>query len=142
MEQTGSDFGLINRKGMRQGLAAGKLTQSSVYDVIPFENSVVVATLSGSDLTKAFDNPEARVAGALKKDKAWANAKGQKLDPARKYKVATLDYLYFGGDGFEIETKDVGPNFTGMGWQTTVIEWTKKRGTTQQAPLEDALNKH
>ena len=141
-EQTGSDFGLINRKGMRQGLAAGKLTKSSVYDVIPFENSVVVATLSGADLSKAFDNAEARVAGATKKDKAWVDAKGQKLDPAQKYKVATLDYLYFGGDGFELETRDVGPNFTGMGWQTTVIEWTKKLATTEQAPLEDALKKH
>ncbi|MBS1149157.1 MAG: 5-nucleotidase [Myxococcaceae bacterium] len=141
-EQTASDFGLINRKGMRQGLPAGKLTQSNVYDVIPFENSVVVATLKGVDLIKAFENPEARVIGAEKKAGGWVDAAGQKLDPAQKYKVATLDYLYFGGDGFEIESKDVGPNFTGMGWQTTVIEWTKKLGTTELAPLEDALKKH
>lgn len=141
-EQTGSDFGLVNRKGMRQGLPAGKLTKSSVYDVIPFENSVVVATLNGADLVKAFDNPEARVAGAQKKAGGWVDAKGTKIDPAQKYKVATVDYLYFGGDGFEIETKDVGPNFTGMGWQTTVIDWTKKLITTEQVPLEDTLKKH
>ncbi len=140
-DQTLSDFGLINRKGMRQGLAAGKLTKASVYDVIPFENSVVVAQLKGSDLVKAFENKEARVAGAMKKEGAWVDDKGKALEADKKYKVATLDYLYFGGDGFEIEGKDVGPNFTGMGWQTTVIDWTKKRVTTEQAPLELALKK-
>ncbi len=141
-EQTGADFGLVNRKGMRQGLAGGKLTKASVYDVIPFENSVVVATLSGADVIAAFDNPEARVAGAQKKGTAWVDAKGAKLDPSKKYKVATLDYLYFGGDGFQIEGKDLGPNFTGMGWQTSVIDWTKKLATTDKAPLEDALKKY
>jgi 5'-nucleotidase / UDP-sugar diphosphatase len=141
-EQTTSDFGLINRKGMRQGLPAGKLLKSSVYDVIPFENSVVVATLNGVDVIKAFENPEARVSGATKKGADWLDAKGKKLEPATKYKVATLDYLYFGGDGFEIEKKDLGPNFTGMGWQTSVIEWTKKQATTEQLPLEEALKKH
>ena len=140
-DQTGSDFGLINRKGMRQGLPAGKLTKSSVYDVIPFENSVVVATLNGADLINAFNNPEARIAGAKKWAGNWTDAKGQKIDPAQKYKVATLDYLYFGGDGFAIESSDLGPNFTGMGWQTSVIEWTKKLASTAQAPLEDALKK-
>ncbi len=141
-EQTGSDFGLVNRKGMRQGLPAGKLTKASVYDVIPFENSVVVATLNGADLLKAFDNPEARVSGATKKGTAWVDAKGMKIEPAQKYKVATVDYLYFGGDGFAIETRDLGPSFTGMGWQTAVIEWTKKLASTEQAPLEEALKKH
>ena len=72
---------------------------------------------------------------------AWVDAKGQKLVADQKYRVATLDYLYFGGDGFEIEPHDTGPNFTGMGWQTTVIDWTKKLGTTEQAPLEAALKK-
>ncbi len=141
-EQTGSQFGLINRKGMRQGLAAGKLTKSSVYDVIPFENSVVIATLNGADVIQSFDNPEARVSGASKKAGVWVDANGLKLEAMQKYKMATLDYLYFGGDGFQIESKDLGPRFTGMGWQTTVIDWTKKLATTEQLPLEDALKKH
>ena len=44
-------------------------------------------------------------------------------------------------DRVAIEPHDTGPNFTGMGWQTTVIDWTKKLGTTEQAPLEAALKK-
>ena len=78
-EQTNADFGLINRKGMRQGLAAGKLTKANVYDVIPFENSVVVARLAGADLIKAFENPEARVIGAQKKGAAWVDSKGKAM---------------------------------------------------------------
>lgn len=140
-EQTAADFGLVNRKGMRQGLPAGRLTKASIFDVIPFENSVVVAQLSGADLQKVFDNPEARVVGAKKTPAGWVDAKGAKLVPDQKYRVATLDYLYFGGDGFDIESHDTGPNFTGMGWQTTVIDWTKKLASTDANPLEAALKK-
>src|SRR5205823_4189856 len=49
-EPSGADVGLVNRKGVRQSLPAGVITRASVYDVIPFENSVVVATLTGADL--------------------------------------------------------------------------------------------
>jgi 5'-nucleotidase/UDP-sugar diphosphatase len=141
-EQTSAQFGLINRKGMRQGLAAGKLTKANVYDVIPFENSVVVANVTGQHLIKAFENPEAKVIGAQKKGAAWLDAKGKPIEADRKYSVATVDFLYFGGDGFELEPHDTAPNFTGIGWQTAVIDWTRKLGSSDKLSLEEAIKSH
>jgi 5'-nucleotidase/UDP-sugar diphosphatase len=50
-----------------------------------------------------------------------------------------VEYLYFGGDGFDLEKHDPLPNETGMVWQTPVIEWTKAAQTTAQKPLEAKL---
>lgn len=138
-ESSSADLGLVNRKGVRQSLPEGKITRASVYDVIPFENSVVVATLTGEDLLPVLNNPEARVSGMTLKGKSWVDAKGAKLDPKRKYTVATTDYLYFGGDGFEIEKKDQAPNFTSEFWQTRVIDSTIRLHSTEQAPLETLI---
>jgi 2',3'-cyclic-nucleotide 2'-phosphodiesterase (5'-nucleotidase family) len=135
-EPSGADVGLVNRKGIRQSVPVGPITRATIYDVIPFENSVVVATLTGEDLVKVLENPEARVSGMTKKGKDWVDDKGKKLDPKKKYTVATTDYLYFGGDGFEIEKKDTAPNFTSQFWQTLVIDATQRLNATEQFPLE------
>ncbi len=86
-----------------------------------------------------LNNVEARVSGMTPKGKSWVDAKGAKLDPKRKYTVATTDYLYFGGDGFEIEKKDQAPNFTSEFWQTRVIDSTIRLHSTEQAPLETLI---
>ncbi|MFT3837297.1 MAG: 5'-nucleotidase C-terminal domain-containing protein [Myxococcaceae bacterium] len=135
-EPISADVGLVNRKGIRQSVPAGPITRATIYDVLPFENSVVVATLLGEDLQKVLENPEARAAGFTKKGKDWVDDKGKKLDPKKKYTLATTDYLYFGGDGFEIEKKDSAPNFTSQFWQTMVIDATGRLNSSEQFPLE------
>lgn len=122
------DVAIINKKGIRQDLPPGKITKGSVYSVMPFENAVVTLKIKGSDLTAALANPNVIADGP----------KG-KIDPAKMYDVATLDYLYFGGDGLELEKADKNPGETGRSWQTPVIEWTKKQATDAQKPLEKAL---
>ncbi|HZN92779.1 MAG TPA: 5'-nucleotidase C-terminal domain-containing protein [Myxococcales bacterium] len=135
----GADVAIVNKKGLRQGLPAGKITRGSVYSVLPYDNSVLVAKLSGEQLLKNLENPEALFAGAVKSGKAFKDAKGKAIDPAKMYSVATVEYLYFGGDQFDFEQHDPLPNETGMVWQTPVIEWTKAAQTTAQKPLESKL---
>ncbi|HEY8208053.1 MAG TPA: 5'-nucleotidase C-terminal domain-containing protein [Myxococcaceae bacterium] len=135
----GADVALINKKGLRQGLPAGKITKGSVYSVMPYDNSVLVARIQGAQLVKNLENPEALFSGAVKSGKEFKDAKGKPIDPAKTYSVATVEYLYFGGDGFELEKFDPLPNETGMVWQTPVIEWTKAAQTTAQKPLEGKL---
>ncbi len=55
--------------------------------------------------------------------------------------MATVEYLYFGGDGFEFEKLDPEPKETGMAWQTPVIEWTSEQKTSEKKPLEKSLPK-
>lgn len=141
-EGTGADAVVINRKGIRQDLAPGPVTVGSVYSVLPYENSLMLVKVKGADLANQLANPEAFFAGftAAGKDK-FKDAKGKPLDPAKEYTVATVEYLYFGGDGFEFEKFDPDPKETGMAWQTPVVEWTRKAGSTEAKPLEKLLLK-
>lgn len=134
-----TDVALINKGGVRQDLPPGKITKASVYSVLPFENSLMVVKLPGEALIKALGNDVARYAGVTKSGSSFKDAKGKAIDPKGTYTVATVEYLYFGGDGFELEQHDPLPTETGMVWQTALIDWTKKQATSEKKPLEKAL---
>jgi 2',3'-cyclic-nucleotide 2'-phosphodiesterase (5'-nucleotidase family) len=140
-EQFKADVGLVNRKGIRQSLPAGKVTKASVYDLIPFENEVVVAKVPGEALLKVLDNMEARVAGFKPRAgtgdaPVWVDGKGAPVDPKKIYTVATTDYLYLGGDGFALSEADKAPVQTRTSWQSALISWTTEKKTDEKKPLE------
>jgi 2',3'-cyclic-nucleotide 2'-phosphodiesterase (5'-nucleotidase family) len=135
-----TDVVILNRKGLRGGLPVGKVTRGNVYSVMPFENTLLVTKLKGADLVKQLANPEAVFSGATAAGKGkFKDAKGKPLDPKKDYKIATVEYLYFGGDGFEFEKLDPEPGETGMSWQTPVIDWTKEQNTSEAKPLDKVV---
>jgi len=138
----GADAVLINRKGIRQGLPAGPITLGSIYSVLPFENSLLLMKVKGADLVEQLSNPEALVNGFTAAGKGkFKDSKGKPLDPKKDYMVGTVEYIYFGGDGFALEKLDPEPKETGMAWQTPVIEWTREQTTDEKKPLEKVLPK-
>lgn len=139
-ERLNADVAILNRKGIRASLQPGKVTRGSVYSVLPFENSVLMVRLKGEDLARQMSNPEALVSGFTKDAKGnFKDPKGKALDPKKDYVAVTVEYLYFGGDGFEFEKLDPEPRETGMVWQTPVVEWTRAKATSEQQPLEALL---
>jgi len=144
-EQFKADVGLLNRKGVRANLPPGKVTKASIYDLVPWENEIVVAKVSGEALLAALSNVEARVAGVKPKpgaaegETAWVDAKGAPIDPKKTYTVATTDYLYLGGDGFALNKADPNPTQTRTSWQAAKIEWTKGKKTDEKTPLESLI---
>jgi 2',3'-cyclic-nucleotide 2'-phosphodiesterase (5'-nucleotidase family) len=139
-QQLGTDAVVLNRNGFRGSLPAGPVTKGSVYSVLPFENTLMLLEVKGEDLARQLSNEQAVFAGFKAAGKGkFKDAKGKPLDPKKEYKVATVEYLYFGGDGFEFEKLDPEPGETGMSWQTPVIEWTQKQATTEAKPLEKAV---
>ena len=135
-----TDGVVLNRKGFREGLAPGKVTKGSVYTVLPFENSLMVVKVKGEDLATQLSNPEAVLGGFTPAGKGkFKDAQGKPLDPKKEYSVATIEYLYFGGDGFNFEKFDSDPGETGMSWQTPVIDWTKTQNTSEARPLDKAV---
>ncbi|WP_420715058.1 5'-nucleotidase C-terminal domain-containing protein [Corallococcus sp. bb12-1] len=138
--QLNTDVAILNKGGLRGGLPAGDVTLGSVYSVMPFENSLLTVKLKGEDLAKQLENPTALVAGLTPAGKGkFKDAKGKPLDPKKEYTVATVEYLYFGGDGFGFEKLDANPAETGMAWQTPVVEWTQAQSSTEAKPLEKLI---
>ena len=57
-EKFGADVGLVNAKGARQALAQGPVKKAAIYDLIPFENSVVVLKVSAGPTTTTIHSNE------------------------------------------------------------------------------------
>lgn len=72
-EETGADFAFLNFGGARQGLPKGQLLDRHIWDIMPFDDIVVVGKFKGKDLP-------AVVLG------------GRKVDPERDYTLAVSDF--------------------------------------------------
>jgi len=134
-----TDVAIVNKGGFRAGLPAGPITRGSVYGVLPFDNSLLTFKLKGDALLKALSNPNAVISGMTKEGAGWKDSQGRDVVPTGIYSVASVEYLYFGGDGFDFEKQDPLPGETGMVWQTAVVDWTRRLATTDARPLETFL---
>ena len=140
-KQLSADIALANKAAFRGAIPAGVVTKASIYGAIPYENSVLIASIAGDALAKELARETAVFDGASGSMKNGFQVGGKPIDPKKKYKVATLDFLYFGGDGFELEKLDPSPIETGMVWETPVIDFLKKNPTTAAMPLEALAKK-
>ncbi|TCC90390.1 hypothetical protein EZ428_14030 [Pedobacter frigiditerrae] len=92
--------------GLRNDIAKGPITVSSIFELMPFENQLILFNLKGADVLKVITNIAARggqpVSG-LKfniKNKLPENIliNGKPFDVNKSYWVATSDYIAGGGD--------------------------------------------
>lgn len=109
------DIAVVNVGGMRCEWQAGPITRGHVFELMPFDNQLVVLTMKGSDLLElfqAFANYGGQgVAGmrmtAVDGKLAHVEIGGKVLNPKRSYTVATSDYLAGGADHMDALTKYV-----------------------------------
>ncbi len=108
--RTGKSFDmvLLNNGGIRAALPKGDLTMRNAYEIMPFENQIVVAELNADQMNDLvsylvrgqrahpFDGLKIELDknGNLKK----ASINGEPIQENRTYQVATIDYLYNIGD--------------------------------------------
>lgn len=102
------DMVLLNHGGIRSIISKGNVTSRTAYEVMPFENSVVVVELKGESLMKMVDylikskraHPIAGAQIILNNDNTvnTFTVGGKSLDKNKSYNIATSDYLVTGGD--------------------------------------------
>ncbi|WP_332020514.1 5'-nucleotidase [Kaistella sp.] len=103
----GVDAAVINVGGIRSSIGAGDILTKHVYEVMPFENEVVIVKMKGSDLQELFDyylktqknNPVSHLYIETDNDKVIKGlVKGKEVIETQDYYIATSDYLALGGD--------------------------------------------
>jgi 2',3'-cyclic-nucleotide 2'-phosphodiesterase (5'-nucleotidase family) len=109
------DMVLLNHGGIRAILSKGNITTRTAYEIMPFENSVVVTKLKGTyinDLIAYLQkakraHPIAGLTIKLNNNYELIEAKinGENIDDTKTYNVATNDYLYSGGDSMDFFQK-------------------------------------
>ena len=106
-EVTGADVGVMNTGGIRSPLGPGVVTYEDLYACFPFHNYLVVVQLKGKDLRDLIKHGirrgNVRFAGVdLRKTEGGLEIYigEERLNPEKVYKVATVDFLARGGDGY------------------------------------------
>jgi 2',3'-cyclic-nucleotide 2'-phosphodiesterase (5'-nucleotidase family) len=103
------DLVLLNHGGIRAIIPEGNITTRTAYEVMPFENSVVVVALKGKQINEMLTylskakraHPVSnQLQLILNSDFSIKSAliNGKTIDEEKIYYVATNDYLYNGGD--------------------------------------------
>jgi len=103
---TAVDIGIMNLGGLRTQLGKGNITVRNIFELMPFENELVVLWISGDTLLRFFD--EFALQGGQGEDGFTMEIAGKKpqniliggqpLEPQKIYTVATNDYLAGGND--------------------------------------------
>lgn len=144
--RTGSDFGVMSGGGIRDSIEAGDITYKSVLKVQPFGNIVVYADMSGKEVVDyltavAQMKPDsgaypqfANVSFVAKEGKLTdLKIKGEPVDPAKTYRMATLSFNATGGDGYpRIDNK---PGYVNTGFIDAEV---LKEFIQQNSPLDAA----
>jgi 2',3'-cyclic-nucleotide 2'-phosphodiesterase (5'-nucleotidase family) len=116
-----ADIALTNGGGLRASINAGPITVGDVFNVLPFDNTLVVLEVTGADIKAALERSVSeypnqlgaflQVSG-LSFEFDPAKAPGERvvsvlvdnkpLDEKKIYTVATNDFIAAGGDGYDM----------------------------------------
>lgn len=99
---------LLNIGGIRATLPKGNITRGNIFEIAPFENSIVILQITGAQLREVCNHIAQRggeaVAGISFQivDNQAINiiVDAQPISDDTIYSIATIDYLAHGGDGF------------------------------------------
>jgi len=109
-ERGKTQIGLQNIGGIRATIPKGSITWGDVFEVLPFQNTLVTVKVTGAQLKKALNAGLLAVSGIrvrldLKKPGGQqlvsvTLSDGTPIEDAQIYSVTTNDFVVAGGDGF------------------------------------------
>ncbi|HED3475259.1 TPA: 5'-nucleotidase C-terminal domain-containing protein, partial [Klebsiella oxytoca] len=149
MARSNADFAVMSGGGVRDSIEAGDITYKDVMKVQPFGNVLVYVDMSGKEVTEYLTAvaqmkpdsgayPQFANVGFVAKDGKLNNLtiKGEPVDPAKTYRMATLSFNATGGDGYpHIDTK---PGYVNTGFIDAEVlkEYIQKNSPLDAAAYE------
>jgi len=144
-----TEIALTNTLGIRSDIPAGDITLDTLYNSMPFDNTVTTMFLSGREVQELLDysterstergcESQIQVAGIrFTMDCAEAKAKdilinGVPLEENGTYELATNNYIAHGGSGFEVLERNTTQVVTGVSIRDIVKQAISSAGTLPQ----------
>lgn len=139
---------LFNNGGLRSSLPKGDITRGNIFELMPFDNELVVLTLSGKKMRELIrfvsmssGQPMSGMKLGIHPDKTPATIfiGGQAFDSTKTYQVITSDYLANGGDKMDFFKNPVKIQTTGILIRDAIMDYCiaeTKQGHTLSAKLD------
>lgn len=133
------DLVLLNHGGIRAEIPVGNVTTRTAYQIMPFENEVVVAEITGKKMKEMLEylsraktaHPVSGINLIADKDYKiiQATINGKEIKDDKTYFVATSDYLVSGGDNMRFFDDPVNLYETNYKIRNAMIDYFKKIDT-------------
>lgn len=145
-----ADVAFMNHGGVRiNRIAAGNIDRRMIYEVMPFDNTLVIVEVKGSVLQQSLDRLAedgggGGVAGLSMriKDKKAVDVMigGRPIEMTRSYFMVNSDYAVDGGGGFNL-FKQLPQQRTGYFQRDAIIEYCKANGKAGIKTFGEPLNR-
>lgn len=146
------DVAMTNNGGIRAELPEGPVTLTNAYEVMPFDNAVVVLTLPGPVMGRFVNylarelEPQAGMQLVVDKDSkkvVSALIGGQPIDSSRTYTLVTTDYVANSSGAASILKRNTGYQDLGLLYRDAIIEYLRRRGQRGETlnPQKDGRTK-
>ncbi len=134
------DFAFFNNGGLRKSLPKGVITKGDVFELMPFENELVILTLNGADIKKLVNfmaskggAPVSGLRFTIKNNEAVNITIGNvPFDTTKNYTVLTSDYLANGGDNYTFLSEALNRETTGIKIRDAIMQHLYIMGKTEE----------
>lgn len=126
------DFCLLNFGGLRTSLPKGEITRGKIFELMPFENELVVVSISQDSLNSLINylnrvggQPVSGVKVKFYQDNQEVKYKYRKNDKSLNttYKILTSDYLANGGDNMTFFLNPINYEKVGIKLRDAIIQY-------------------
>jgi len=146
-----TDFAVLNNGGLRSSMPAGNIAVRNVFELMPFDNKIVIVSMNGKYVNKLLSYISERggvpVSGLTMKLERMngtivtneAKINGKVFSSDSTYSIATSDYLSSGGDNMNFWSSG-SIKVTGKKIRDSIIDYIRLK-TTENKKLKPILDK-
>ena len=130
-EIAGKHVVILNRGGLRNSIPAGEITKGHIFELMPFENEIVILKISGEKMMECIHSIIkdkkiiSRNLSFTIKDNEASDIKiwGLPFNIKENYYVVTSDYLAMGGDNCSFFGKPISFETTSLKLRDAIINY-------------------
>ena len=134
-----ADIAITNSGGLREGLSAGEITFGDVFNIMPFDNTIIAADVPGRVILEVLATGTRPVTAGLEAsaDGFVLSKTGELLELETLYRVLVNSFMYQGGDNYgPIAEFDPNGVDTEMSYREPFVLWLQGLATSSLKPLQ------